>query len=460
MSRTVTVPALVGLCFALAACDKNPAGDLTGPEPPKASVSEAIGTAAALRYAVIHLTTQPGTAFGINRLGQVVGSYVAPGNNGNLQAFLWDNGAIRDLGALGGSFSQAFAINAAGQVVGEAELGDNLFNSHAFLWQNGVMRDLGALGVPPTGFTSLSSQATDINAQGQVVGWSYTSDLNRRAFIWENGQMRRLPELESLFSRAFGIDNNGRVVGDFGGSQTRRGFYWKNGTVQSIVPASGTAFPAEINDEGKVVGSISFPDGTSHAFLWRGGVTTDLGTLSGFASSSAQSINGAGTVVGWNQKAPGSASINAFVWQNGVMSDLGPGQAHGINRDGWVVGGGVDPAVSGTTQNIPTLWKPTNDPPPPPPPPGLVRVGSRFFASARNHSFNPAVDTVTAGTRVTWDWFGGNHTVQSLSSPGFTSSAVMGGADGLYQFTFNQRGTFLYNCAVHGNRMTGRIVVR
>jgi plastocyanin len=51
--------------------------------------------------------------------------------------------------------------------------------------------------------------------------------------------------------------------------------------------------------------------------------------------------------------------------------------------------------------------------------------------------------------------------VQSLSTPGFTSSAVIQGADGLYQFTFTQRGTFLFNCAVHGsNRMTGRIVVR
>ena len=60
---------------------------------------------------------------------------------------------------------------------------------------------------------------------------------------------------------------------------------------------------------------------------------------------------------------------------------------------------------------------------------------------------------------MTWTWGGApNHGVQSLSSPSFTSSAIM--TIGTYSFTFNTAGTYQYDCAVHGLAMTGTIVVR
>ena len=87
----------------------------------------------------------------------------------------------------------------------------------------------------------------------------------------------------------------------------------------------------------------------------------------------------------------------------------------------------------------------------------LVGAGN-IFRSQLNSTQNPAVDTIAAGGSVTWQGQGGNHTVQSLGSPSFTSSGTLG--TGTYLFTFNVAGTYQYDCAIHGSLMTGRIVVR
>ena len=94
---------------------------------------------------------------------------------------------------------------------------------------------------------------------------------------------------------------------------------------------------------------------------------------------------------------------------------------------------------------------------------GTVHVGNIFFGSDRNSGTNPAVDTIAVGGVVTWIW--GNtgitqHSVQSLGSPSFTSSATKLGNGQMHAVTFSAAGTYQYNCAVHGAQMTGRIVVR
>jgi Copper binding proteins, plastocyanin/azurin family len=49
--------------------------------------------------------------------------------------------------------------------------------------------------------------------------------------------------------------------------------------------------------------------------------------------------------------------------------------------------------------------------------------------------------------------------VLSIGSPSFTSSAIQTGAGKTYSFTFTAAGTYQYECAIHGQMMTGRIVV-
>jgi probable HAF family extracellular repeat protein len=68
-----------------------------------------------------------------------------------------------------------------------------------------------------------------------------------------------------------------------------------------------------INDTGQVVGMTILSDGSEHAFLYSGGVMTDLGTLPGFGDSVATAINNAGQVVGRAYIA-GNATSHAFLY--------------------------------------------------------------------------------------------------------------------------------------------------
>jgi len=92
-----------------------------------------------------------------------------------------------------------------------------------------------------------------------------------------------------------------------------------------------------------------------------------------------------------------------------------------------------------------------------------VRVSNNFFRSGPNGSTNPAVDTVAVGDTLAWTWVntgGVEHSVQSVGATSFPSSAIRSGNGSTYGAVFPTAGTFRYNCAVHGNEMTGTIVVQ
>ena len=95
---------------------------------------------------------------------------------------------ITDIGMFpGGTFSLASDINNQGQVIGYTyfDMGGGAFLYRAFLWtpEDGLV-DIGTLGGERT-------EPQAVNDMGQVVGYSYISPgrCTYHAFLWENGDM-------------------------------------------------------------------------------------------------------------------------------------------------------------------------------------------------------------------------------------------------------------------------------
>ena len=139
----------------------------------------------------------------------------------------------------------------------------------------------------------------------------------------------------------------------------------------------------------------------------------------------------------------------------------------GLLATSLVVGCSDNNTPTAPSQTPPPTTPPPTTPPPTTPPPSApttaaVTVGDIFFQSGHNGTRNPAVDTVAVNGTVTWTWGAGEslpHSVQSLGAPSFASSQILTGAGKSYSFMFTTPGTYQYNCGVHGNLMTGTIVV-
>ena len=87
----------------------------------------------------------------------------------------------------------------------------------------------------------------------------------------------------------------------------------------------------------------------AHAFQWRNGVKTDLGTLPGGASSAAFWINAKGWITGNSENGetdpliPGLPEVRAVLWKHGKINDLGTlggsqSFAQAINDRGQITG--------------------------------------------------------------------------------------------------------------------------
>lgn len=246
-----------------------------------------------------------------------------------IRAVLWTKeGKIIDLGTLeGGNESFATAVNDREQVAGFAlntipdpfsmnpcaivgTCEPNFTQTRAFLWEHGAMQDLGTLGGPDTFPEAM-------NDRGQIVGWSYTNSTpnanggfncppgvpTEDPFFWDKGEMVDIGTFGGTCGVANFINSGGQVVGtsNLAGNQTTHAFLWDRGVLQDLGTLGGVNAEAEwISDSGLIVGraDVSMQNTNHQAFLWKNGAMTDLGTVAPWPCSTAYSVNSKGQVVG------------------------------------------------------------------------------------------------------------------------------------------------------------------
>ena len=276
-----------------------------------------------VQYTVTDLGAGEATA--INASGQVVVNSFYESSD-SYHAFIYSNGTMTDLGVVpnsDGSFATATAINNSGQVVGSE-------NGYAFLYSNGAFSSQNMVGVGVS--SQQGSCATAINNSGQVAGYYTTGGFEVgvpmgviRAFLYNGGMATDLGTLGGSQSSAYGINDNGQVVGYADTSSgNAHAFLYSNGTMTDLGTLSSYTESAAyaINVGGQVVGESSAST-AEHAFLYSNGTMTDLGTLPGYYSySSALGINDNGQVVGYAASNPYNGPEHAFVYSNGTMTDL------------------------------------------------------------------------------------------------------------------------------------------
>jgi probable HAF family extracellular repeat protein/cysteine-rich repeat protein len=199
-------------------------------------------------------------AYALNDAGIVVGSAQRAKNYYGVRAFVRRNGVNTDLGSLApNSDSVAFDVNEHGVIVGVAgePPSDPYFHKRAVRWQNGAIRNLGTLGGD-------YSMARAINDAGVIVGVASDAVGGTYAFRWEAGVMTSLGALGGEDSDAWGINERGEVVGSASTSPSTAfgvGFYWVNGRMydleQLLVPAQPATLTIndarDINNRGEIV---------------------------------------------------------------------------------------------------------------------------------------------------------------------------------------------------------------
>ena len=122
-------------------------------------------------------------------------------------------------------------------------------------------------------------------------------------------------------------------------------------------------------------------------------------------------------------------------------------------------GGSTDSTYNTGPSTPPSQQPPTTTP-------GGVATNSVTVAES---SFNPSNISIAVGTTVTWEWnscsgdgYGGystcvSHAIVFDDGSGIASATQ---STGTFSRAFNTAGTFKYHCAIHGQSMSGQVVVK
>jgi probable HAF family extracellular repeat protein len=313
-----------------------------------AALAAPCGALAAPLYTLTMIGEAGSAALDINASGQLVGYQ----NTGaDYHAFFYNGSTVSDLSPVVGGQSIAFRLNDSGTIVG------NVYGPacHGFAYAAGAL-----LSLPPA-----MRQANGINNAGTIVGSANVSAdggfLQATASTYSaygGGVLTDLGTTPGGFgSYAAAINDAGHVAGTTILEETgniEQPFFYKDGVMQALGTFGGPyGYGWAINNHDQVVGEIGslFVPGVTRsiyahqAFLYEGGVVTDLGVLLEGGDSTAHDINDQGQIVGATDTVLGK---QAFLYVAGSMMlldgliDPALGwtvqEANGINELGQIAG--------------------------------------------------------------------------------------------------------------------------
>lgn len=201
-------------------------------------------------------------------------------------------------------YVDVFGWNDARQAVGRVYVNSNE-PVYGFLWSGGTTRSLGS-----------NSWATDVDADGRVVGHTWLADGGLdRATVWEpsSGSMELLPTSAGKWSHAYAISDNGEWVS---GDVNRQPVVWRRGAGGGWSRAdldSELALVRDVNDTGLVVGMLGEWGGGGAVAWTSSGSRHLLAPLGASGWTGADGVNNRGDIVGSARDVDGITK--AVVWR-------------------------------------------------------------------------------------------------------------------------------------------------
>ena len=203
-------------------------------------------------------------AYAINDQGRAAGYSSGPAGE---RAVVWErNNTVIPLQGIASTSSRALGINDRGDVVGTV---DTAAGRRAAFWSGETTgTELAMLG------GHITSEAYSVNARGDTVGFSGTTEGVRHATLWQTGggTVNLGTLTDGLFSEAFGNNDRGQIVGSSTSSKGNRAVIWLNSgppqDLNSMLSAPGLVVTKAvgINNNGTIiaVGRTVMPGDENH----------------------------------------------------------------------------------------------------------------------------------------------------------------------------------------------------
>jgi probable HAF family extracellular repeat protein len=269
----------------------------------------------------------------INNAGHVMGLFDS--EDLGEHTFLYKDGITFDIKPTDAHYVWGAAMNESGVIVGTTESYPE--SRRAFKYENGVFTKL---EIPELIYTD----GVDVNESNQILG---EASFDGRGFLYQDGAVEILPNGPFSDIQPVAINDSGTVVGNGHAQSGNEPFVYQDGEITGTGTLErGNSRTVAINNAGRVTGVLIGGEEvySERAFVrFTDGRMVELGTFGGEASdrSHAWDINGAGHIVGWAHA--GDSNEHAFLYKAGVMTDLGTvGRARSyaldITNNGQVVG--------------------------------------------------------------------------------------------------------------------------